>query len=299
MLRPDVNDRFEALFADLQAELAALSSRGRVVVAEGAGHDIHLDRPDLVVNAIRDVLAEGAHARTTPDALAVGRGPADGGSHSGERASPPAPTGAPATGERRAAAFRALLTAAARPALVLAGALLAGGAILVASGVAAGWLLYLGGYASAAVAFPALSAAHGNRIGRRGRAALALATLTVVLGTPVVAMVATFVLRLDVVHLALMPYAMSPVGMLGAFGINLATIAVGIVVARAGLVPATAGWLLVAAAVIDLPVEIGVLPLAAWALAMTLVAAAFWLAARALGSADRPAAGRPTALSAR
>jgi pimeloyl-ACP methyl ester carboxylesterase len=299
MLRPDVNDRFEALFTDLQAELAALSSRGRVVVAEGAGHDIHLDRPDLVVTAILDVLAEGAPAGTTPGPLTAGRSPADAGSEPGERGGAPAPTAAPPRGDRRAGAAGALLAAATRPALVLAGALLAGGAMLAAAGVAAGWVLYLGGYASAAVAFPALAAAHGDRIGRGGRAAFALATLAVVLGTPVVAMVATFVLRLDALHHALMPYAMSPVGMLGAFGVNLAVVVVGIVVARARVVPATAGWLLVAAAVVEVPVEIGALPLAAWALAMTLVAVAFWLAARALGSADRPVAGPVTALSAR
>lgn len=57
MLDEAVNERFEALFADLQGELAALSTRGRVVVAEDAGHDIHLDRPDLVLDAIRSVLA--------------------------------------------------------------------------------------------------------------------------------------------------------------------------------------------------------------------------------------------------
>ena len=38
-----------------QEELARLSSRGRVVVAEGAGHMIHHERPDLVADAIREV----------------------------------------------------------------------------------------------------------------------------------------------------------------------------------------------------------------------------------------------------
>jgi len=39
-----------------QQRLAALSSRGRQIVAEGAGHWIHLDNPTLVVEAIRDVV---------------------------------------------------------------------------------------------------------------------------------------------------------------------------------------------------------------------------------------------------
>jgi pimeloyl-ACP methyl ester carboxylesterase len=40
-----------------QARLAARSTRGRHVVAEGSGHWIPLDRPDVVVEAIREVVA--------------------------------------------------------------------------------------------------------------------------------------------------------------------------------------------------------------------------------------------------
>lgn len=40
-----------------QAQLAALSSAGRLIKAEGSGHAIHLFRPDLVVEAIRQVIA--------------------------------------------------------------------------------------------------------------------------------------------------------------------------------------------------------------------------------------------------
>ncbi|MDZ4802679.1 MAG: alpha/beta hydrolase [Bryobacteraceae bacterium] len=39
-------------------EIAARSVRGRHVVAEGSGHWVHLDRPDLVVEAVRDVIAQ-------------------------------------------------------------------------------------------------------------------------------------------------------------------------------------------------------------------------------------------------
>jgi pimeloyl-ACP methyl ester carboxylesterase len=49
--------RYEETWRELQAELAAMSSRGRVMVAEGAEHMIHLDRPDLVVEAIREVVS--------------------------------------------------------------------------------------------------------------------------------------------------------------------------------------------------------------------------------------------------
>jgi pimeloyl-ACP methyl ester carboxylesterase len=43
---------------DLQTELAGLVPGGRLVVAEGSGHFIQVDRPDLVVDAVRSVLPE-------------------------------------------------------------------------------------------------------------------------------------------------------------------------------------------------------------------------------------------------
>jgi pimeloyl-ACP methyl ester carboxylesterase len=46
----------EAVWDELQAELAALSSKGKQVIAEESGHYIHLDQPELVIDAIRDVV---------------------------------------------------------------------------------------------------------------------------------------------------------------------------------------------------------------------------------------------------
>lgn len=54
---PEVAQEYEAIWAQMQDELAALSPRGRVVVAEESGHSIQLDRPDVVIGAIREVLA--------------------------------------------------------------------------------------------------------------------------------------------------------------------------------------------------------------------------------------------------
>jgi pimeloyl-ACP methyl ester carboxylesterase len=42
----------------LQPDLARLSSRGRQTIVEKAGHMIHFDQPDAVVNAIREVIAD-------------------------------------------------------------------------------------------------------------------------------------------------------------------------------------------------------------------------------------------------
>lgn len=47
----------EATWRQLQEELAQLSSAGSLVVAEESGHNIALDRPDLVLAAIQQVLA--------------------------------------------------------------------------------------------------------------------------------------------------------------------------------------------------------------------------------------------------
>jgi pimeloyl-ACP methyl ester carboxylesterase len=52
----EVNERYEAAWQEIQDELAARSNSGRVIVAEGAGHMIHHDRPDLVVEGIRGLM---------------------------------------------------------------------------------------------------------------------------------------------------------------------------------------------------------------------------------------------------
>jgi pimeloyl-ACP methyl ester carboxylesterase len=53
----EVNRRYQQTWQLLQAELAARSDRGEVRVAEGVGHQIHHDRPDLVIAAIRDLIS--------------------------------------------------------------------------------------------------------------------------------------------------------------------------------------------------------------------------------------------------
>src|SRR6266404_8180875 len=56
-------DHHAAPYTDWQRNLAQLSSRGRQLVASDSGHWIHLDRPELVTRAIREVVTA---ARTTP-----------------------------------------------------------------------------------------------------------------------------------------------------------------------------------------------------------------------------------------
>jgi pimeloyl-ACP methyl ester carboxylesterase len=56
-LGDEVNQANEQLWQELQAELAGLSSRGRLVMAEGSGHYIQLEQPQLVIDAIGQVVA--------------------------------------------------------------------------------------------------------------------------------------------------------------------------------------------------------------------------------------------------
>jgi pimeloyl-ACP methyl ester carboxylesterase len=53
---PEMVAQVEQVHQQLQAELAAQSARGRHAVASGSGHHIPRDRPDLVIEAVREVV---------------------------------------------------------------------------------------------------------------------------------------------------------------------------------------------------------------------------------------------------
>jgi pimeloyl-ACP methyl ester carboxylesterase len=55
--------RLARAWADGQSSMARMSARGRIKVCERSGHHIHRDRPDLVVRAIRSVLAAADQVR--------------------------------------------------------------------------------------------------------------------------------------------------------------------------------------------------------------------------------------------
>ncbi len=59
------NPALETAWQELQAAHAELSPQGHLVVAEGARHFIHLDRPDLVIASVGWVV-EQARAQTRP-----------------------------------------------------------------------------------------------------------------------------------------------------------------------------------------------------------------------------------------
>ena len=57
-LPADLAKTLDGIWMDLQAELVDLSSKGRQEIVEGATHDMPFEKPDVVVEAIREVLGE-------------------------------------------------------------------------------------------------------------------------------------------------------------------------------------------------------------------------------------------------
>lgn len=49
-------EEIQAVWVELQEELASLSTESRHLIVEDSGHAIHLERPELVVDAIQEVL---------------------------------------------------------------------------------------------------------------------------------------------------------------------------------------------------------------------------------------------------
>ena len=46
----------DPIWAEAQRRQAALSTNGRLIVAEGSGHAIHWEQPTLVIDAVRQVV---------------------------------------------------------------------------------------------------------------------------------------------------------------------------------------------------------------------------------------------------
>jgi pimeloyl-ACP methyl ester carboxylesterase len=59
LISPEKQQQAEQIWLELQGELAAQSSRGKLVVAQESGHNIEFEQPELVIAAIREVLAAG------------------------------------------------------------------------------------------------------------------------------------------------------------------------------------------------------------------------------------------------
>jgi pimeloyl-ACP methyl ester carboxylesterase len=59
---PSLAPKFEQIRLELQKELVRRSSRGKQIMAEKSGHNIHRDQPELVIEAIRQAVEEAKPA---------------------------------------------------------------------------------------------------------------------------------------------------------------------------------------------------------------------------------------------
>ena len=58
--------QWEPTLMRLQRQLVTLSPKGKLIVAEGSGHDVHVDRPAIVIDAVREMVRHverGDHGR--------------------------------------------------------------------------------------------------------------------------------------------------------------------------------------------------------------------------------------------
>ena len=56
-ITPEVLQDYDQTWEQLQLELAALSTNSKRIVADGSGHNIQRDRPDVVIGAVEELLA--------------------------------------------------------------------------------------------------------------------------------------------------------------------------------------------------------------------------------------------------
>jgi hypothetical protein len=61
-------EKAEESWRQMQAEMARLSPQGKLIIAENSGHIIHIQQPELVIEAIREVIEHIRGKRRSDDA---------------------------------------------------------------------------------------------------------------------------------------------------------------------------------------------------------------------------------------
>jgi hypothetical protein len=56
-MTPEVTELVHEINNRLQAETAAMSTQGKLLTAEKAGHGINVDQPQIIVEAVKEMLA--------------------------------------------------------------------------------------------------------------------------------------------------------------------------------------------------------------------------------------------------
>jgi pimeloyl-ACP methyl ester carboxylesterase len=65
-LPPEIAKPTNEAWERMQEELAHLSTRGTQTIAKNSAHYIQIDRPDVVVDAVRNTVAQARQGRSTP-----------------------------------------------------------------------------------------------------------------------------------------------------------------------------------------------------------------------------------------
>jgi len=66
---PDLNKSLSQIWDKMQDELSHLSTRGTRAIAKNSSHYIQSDRPDMVINAVRNVLEQARQPQSAPAAM--------------------------------------------------------------------------------------------------------------------------------------------------------------------------------------------------------------------------------------
>jgi hypothetical protein len=71
-----IEDECEQAWQELQRNLASISQQGKLIIAERSGHRIMLDRPDVVISAIRGVVEAARFVSSNSSQAGTRRHPA-------------------------------------------------------------------------------------------------------------------------------------------------------------------------------------------------------------------------------
>jgi hypothetical protein len=71
-----IDDECEQAWQELQRNLASISQQGKLIIAERSGHRIMLDRPDVVISAIRGVVEAARFVSSNSSQAGTRRHPA-------------------------------------------------------------------------------------------------------------------------------------------------------------------------------------------------------------------------------
>lgn len=65
-LPPEIAKPTNEAWEQMQVELSHLSTRGTQIIAKNSAHYIQIDRPDMVIDAVRNIVAQARQGRSTP-----------------------------------------------------------------------------------------------------------------------------------------------------------------------------------------------------------------------------------------